>query len=74
MNDSSSDYQLNQDELDYCFESNQVVELNLLDGGCVVQSNFSHYHGHIMNYQFRDSREYDKFFDVYVKAFRCFVT
>ncbi|RYR51631.1 hypothetical protein Ahy_A06g026610 [Arachis hypogaea] len=26
-------------------------------GGSVVQSNFSHYHGHIMNYNFRYSRE-----------------
>ncbi|RYQ95681.1 hypothetical protein Ahy_B08g091025 [Arachis hypogaea] len=32
-------------------------QLNLFYYGLVVQSNFSHYHGHVMNYQFRDSRE-----------------
>ncbi|RYQ90615.1 hypothetical protein Ahy_B09g096663 isoform A [Arachis hypogaea] len=31
-----------------------LSELNLFYGASVVQSNFSKYHGHVMNYQFRD--------------------
>ncbi|RYR21238.1 hypothetical protein Ahy_B03g066524 [Arachis hypogaea] len=34
-----------------------LSELNLFYVGSVVKSNSSHYHGHIMNYQFRDSGE-----------------
>ncbi|RYR01254.1 hypothetical protein Ahy_B06g080125 [Arachis hypogaea] len=34
-----------------------LTELNIFYDGSVVQSNFSHYHGHIMNYNFIDSRE-----------------
>ncbi|RYR53579.1 hypothetical protein Ahy_A06g028764 [Arachis hypogaea] len=32
-----------------------LSELNLYDDGSLVQSNSSQYHGHVMNYQFRDS-------------------
>ncbi|RYR31472.1 hypothetical protein Ahy_B01g056269 isoform B [Arachis hypogaea] len=32
-----------------------LTELNLFYSGSVVQSNFNHYHGYVMNYQFRDS-------------------
>ncbi|RYR67149.1 hypothetical protein Ahy_A03g013416 [Arachis hypogaea] len=38
-------------------KKNALSKLNLFYGGSVVQSNSSHYHGHIMNDKFRDSRE-----------------
>ncbi|RYR09078.1 hypothetical protein Ahy_B05g077147 [Arachis hypogaea] len=34
-----------------------LSELNLFYGGSVVQSNSSQYHGYVMNYQFRDSKD-----------------
>ncbi|RYR76021.1 hypothetical protein Ahy_A01g000612 [Arachis hypogaea] len=37
------------------FQSPPRIILNLSYSGLVVQSNFSHYHGYVMNYQFRDS-------------------
>ncbi|QHN94304.1 Protein FAR-RED ELONGATED HYPOCOTYL [Arachis hypogaea] len=43
--------------------------LNLFDAASVVQANSSQYHGHVMNYQFRDPATVDKFLDaaVYVR-------
>ncbi|RYR67021.1 hypothetical protein Ahy_A03g013242 [Arachis hypogaea] len=41
-----------------------LSELNLFDGASVVQPNFSQYHGHVMNYQFRHPTAGDKFLGV----------
>ncbi|RYR73475.1 hypothetical protein Ahy_A02g007825 [Arachis hypogaea] len=40
------------------------IKLNLFYGGSVVQSNSSQYHGHVLNYQFRDSVVHDRFWGV----------
>ncbi|RYR14657.1 hypothetical protein Ahy_B04g071319 [Arachis hypogaea] len=41
-----------------------LSELNLFDGASVVQPNSSQYHGHVMNYQFRDPVAQDRFLGV----------
>ncbi|RYR73470.1 hypothetical protein Ahy_A02g007819 [Arachis hypogaea] len=40
------------------------IKLNLFYGRLVVQSNSSQYHGHVLNYQFRDSIVHDRFWGV----------
>ncbi|RYQ94816.1 hypothetical protein Ahy_B08g089755 [Arachis hypogaea] len=41
-----------------------LSELNLFNGASVVQPNSSQYHGHVMNYQFRDPAAGDRFLGV----------
>ncbi|RYR09432.1 hypothetical protein Ahy_B05g077751 isoform B [Arachis hypogaea] len=38
-----------------------LSELNLFDAASVVQLNSSQYHGHVINYQFRDPAAGDRF-------------
>ncbi|RYR40552.1 hypothetical protein Ahy_A09g046305 [Arachis hypogaea] len=42
------------------------IKLNIFYGGSVVQLNSSQYHGHVMNYQFRDPTVGDRFLDAAV--------
>ncbi|RYR41362.1 hypothetical protein Ahy_A08g037759 [Arachis hypogaea] len=41
-------------------------ELNLFDTASVVRPNSSQYHGHVMNYQFREPATGDSFLGVYL--------